>query len=62
MAERGEHRDRSGGSSAPLPIRLRLARRRRQARRARRAIAVGTWAASGIALAVGLAGLAASLR
>jgi hypothetical protein len=42
--------------------RLRLARRRRHARLARRVLSFGTWAASGLALAVGLAGLAASLR
>jgi hypothetical protein len=62
MAGREEQVDAAGGSCAPLPARLRLARRRRQARRARRAIAVGTWAASVLALAAGLAGLAASLR
>jgi hypothetical protein len=59
MAAREEHLDLTPGSSAPLPARLRLARRRRQARLARRAIVFGTWAA---ALAAGLAGLAASLR
>jgi hypothetical protein len=51
-----------GAVRATLPERLRLARRRRQARRARRALVLGTWAASGLALAVGLAGLAAVLR
>jgi len=61
MAGRRRPVDESGGASAPLPARLRLARRRRRARRARRAIAIGTWAA-GIALAVGLAALAASLH
>jgi hypothetical protein len=47
---------------APLAERLRLVRRRRQARIARQALTLGTWAASGLALAAGLAGLAASLR
>jgi len=52
-----------GGSPASsLRERLRLARRRRKVRLARRAIALGTWAISGLALAAGLAGLAASLR
>jgi len=45
-----------------LDDRLRLARRRRQARLARRALNIGTWAASGLALAVSFAGLIASLR
>jgi hypothetical protein len=60
MAAREVYEHRPGG--APLPVRLRLARRRRQARFARRAIAFGTWAVSGVALAAGLAGLAAGLR
>jgi hypothetical protein len=59
MAGRGEQVGGSSGSSAPLPARLRLARRRRQARVA---ITLGTWAASGVALVVGLAALAALLR
>jgi hypothetical protein len=62
MAWRNELGDGSGDSPASLPARLRLARRRRQARVARRAIVLGTWAASGIALVAGLAGLAALLR
>jgi hypothetical protein len=46
----------------PLPDRLRLIRRRRQARVVRQALALGGWAASGLALAVGVAGMMASLR
>jgi hypothetical protein len=61
MTGREERAGASGRSSASLPARLRLARRRRQARIARRALVFGTWAA-GVALAVGLAALAASLR
>lgn len=49
-------------NKAPLAVRLQLARRRRQARFARRALSLGVWAASGLALAAGLAGLAAGLR
>ncbi len=49
-------------AAAPLSERLRSIRRRRQARAARRALVLGTWAASGLALAAGLAGLVASLR
>jgi hypothetical protein len=50
------------GYGASLAERLRVLRRRRQARLARQALTFGTWAASGLALAAGLAGLAASLR
>jgi hypothetical protein len=60
MAAQEMYEERSAG--LPAAARLRLARRRRQARLARRAIAVGTWAVSGVALAAGLAGLAAGLR
>jgi hypothetical protein len=45
-----------------LDDRIRLARRRRKARLARRALSIGTWAASGLALALSFAGLVASLR
>ena len=52
----------SHDGGAPLAERLRVLRRRRQARVARQALAFCTWAASGLALAAGLAGLVASLR
>jgi hypothetical protein len=50
------------GPGPSLTDRLRMLRRRRLARVARQALAMGTWAASGLALAAGLAGLFASLR